>query len=68
MPITVQSLAEWEASGIPNLLSVVIPAHNEEGHIVETITSLSSAFQQASINYEILVINDNSTDGTKAML
>ena len=68
MPITVQSLAEWEASGIPNLLSVVIPAHNEEGHIVETITSLSSELEQASIDYEILIINDNSTDDTKALL
>ena len=68
MPITVQSLAEWEASGIPNLLSVVIPAHNEEGHIVETITSLSSELEQAAIDYEILIINDNSTDDTKVLL
>ena len=31
MPITVQSLSEWEESGINGLLSIVIPAHNEEG-------------------------------------
>ncbi len=29
MPIEVSSLAEWEAAGIPGMLSVVIPAHNE---------------------------------------
>ena len=68
MPITVQSLAEWQASGIDNLLSVVIPAHNEEGHIEETIKSLSSVLEGESIDYEILVINDNSTDQTKAIL
>ena len=68
MPITVQSLAEWEASGVSDLLSVVIPAHNEEGHIVETIRSLSSTLEEASINYEILIINDNSTDDTKSLL
>jgi len=33
MPIEVRSLAEWEAAGIPGMLSVVIPAHDEEGHI-----------------------------------
>jgi hypothetical protein len=36
MPIEVRSLAEWEAAGIPGMLSIVIPAHNEEGHIAET--------------------------------
>jgi hypothetical protein len=29
MPLEVRSLAEWEADGVPGLLSVVIPAHNE---------------------------------------
>ena len=33
MPLEVRSLAEWEADGVPGLLSVVIPAHNEEGRI-----------------------------------
>ena len=64
MPITVQSLAEWQASGVDNLLSIVIPAHNEEGQIEETIQSLSSILESESIDYEILVINDNSTDQT----
>ena len=29
MPIEVRTLAEWEAAGVPGMLSVVIPAHNE---------------------------------------
>ena len=37
MPLEVRSLAEWEADGVPGLLSVVIPAHNEEGHIADTV-------------------------------
>ena len=40
MPLEVRSLAEWEADGIPGLLSVVIPAHNEEGHIAATVREL----------------------------
>ena len=49
-------------------LSVVIPAHNEEGSIKETIESVSAALQRAAISYEIIVINDHSTDGTAAVL
>ena len=33
MPLEASSLAEWEAGGLKGLLSVVIPAHNEEGRI-----------------------------------
>jgi len=61
MPIEVRSLAEWEAAGIPGMLSVVIPAHNEEGHIAETVRELTAALQAAEIHYEILVVNDNSS-------
>jgi len=68
MPIEVRSLAEWEAAGIAGMLSVVIPAHNEEGHIAETVQGLVAAFREAGITYEILVINDNSTDGTERIL
>src|SRR3979490_3110279 len=68
MPIEVRSLAEWEAAGIPGMLSVVIPAHNEEGHIAETVRELTAALQAAEIRYEILVVNDNSSDRTEGIL
>jgi hypothetical protein len=41
MPLQVKSLAEWEREGITDMLSIVIPAHNEEGHIAETVEGLS---------------------------
>lgn len=68
MPIEVRSLAEWQAAGIAGMLSVVIPAHNEEGHIAETVEQLTAALRLAEIIYEILVVNDNSTDGTERVL
>ena len=68
MAIEVRSLAEWEVAGIRGMLSVVIPAHNEEGHISETVQNLAAALRKASITYEILVINDNSSDGTERIL
>ncbi len=68
MPLEVRSLAEWEADGVPGLLSVVIPAHNEEGHIAATVRGLHAALAAAGITHEILVVNDNSRDRTEAVL
>jgi dolichol-phosphate mannosyltransferase len=47
-------------------LSVVIPAHNEEGSIMETIVGLVEALEGATIDYEILVVDDSSVDRTRA--
>jgi len=49
-------------------LSIVIPAHNEEECIKETIINLHRVINSASIEHEILVVNDNSTDGTEKIL
>jgi dolichol-phosphate mannosyltransferase len=68
MPLEVQSLAEWEADGVAGLLSVVIPAHNEEGHIAGTVRDLHAALAAAGITHEILVVNDNSRDRTEEIL
>ncbi|MGI0482255.1 glycosyltransferase [Geminocystis sp. CENA526] len=51
-----------------NLLSLVIPAHNEEDCIVNTINNISQHLDQRQINYEILVVNDNSRDNTESIL
>jgi dolichol-phosphate mannosyltransferase len=48
--------------------SLVIPAHNEEGTIRETIESIVTTFRDRPVELEILVVNDNSTDGTEALL
>mgnify|MGYP001579744778 CR=1 FL=1 len=68
MSIQVDSLAQWVKAGVPNLLSVVIPAHNEKENLRGTIGPLVKALQEAGIRHEILVINDNSNDGTEAVL
>jgi dolichol-phosphate mannosyltransferase len=68
MPLQVKSLAEWEREGVPDMLSVVIPAHNEEGHIRGTVEGVVAALEQAEIRYEILVVNDNSVDRTEKIV
>ncbi len=45
-------------------LSVVIPAHNEEGSIAETVESLINTLTESQIDHEVLVVNDRSTDHT----
>lgn len=49
-------------------LSVVIPAHNEEGCIVKTVRILHGHLNAEQIEHEILVVNDNSTDRTEEIL
>lgn len=51
-----------------NSLSIVIPAYNEEDCIVKTVQTISKILEQGKIDYEILVINDNSKDQTEELL
>src|SRR5690349_8474653 len=50
------------------LLSVVIPARNEEGCIGSTIEHLHLELRLHSIPHEIVVVDDGSTDGTWKLL
>lgn len=50
------------------LLSIVIPAYNEEGSIAETIETLYQSLLQRNVPHEIVVVNDNSKDNTEAIL
>lgn len=45
-------------------LSVVIPAHNEAGSVGATVDAVAETLEGAGIEYEVLVIDDASTDGT----
>jgi dolichol-phosphate mannosyltransferase len=45
-------------------LSVVIPAHDEEKNLAGVLAGLQNAFRSEHIPYEIIVVNDNSSDGT----
>jgi dolichol-phosphate mannosyltransferase len=49
-------------------LSIVIPAHNEEGSIHITVREFYNELVKNNIPNEILVINDNSKDATENIL
>lgn len=44
--------------------SVILPTFNENNHIKDLIKSISKIFLSQNILFEILVVDDNSTDGT----
>lgn len=45
-------------------VSIIIPAHNEEHGIGSVLKGISSAMEAAGMEYEIIVVNDGSSDLT----
>lgn len=59
--------APVSAEASPPLLSVIIPAHNEEQNLKATVEELAERLEAESIPHEVIVVNDNSVDGTQAV-
>ncbi|MDD5543608.1 MAG: glycosyltransferase family 2 protein [Acidobacteriia bacterium] len=55
------------SASIPEL-SIVIPAFNEGDRIVSTIQQVSRFLQKEKWTYEVLIVNDGSTDSTAAIV
>ncbi len=49
-------------------LSVVVPARDEEGSIAPTLEGITTALGEEKIDYEVLVIDDASTDRTREVV
>ena len=47
-----------------DLLSIVVPARNEEAFIRQTLRALDAAARDARVSFEIIVVDDGSTDRT----
>jgi glycosyltransferase involved in cell wall biosynthesis len=45
-------------------LSIVLPAHNEEATVESAVEEVSGVAQQLGVDYEIILVNDGSTDRT----
>jgi len=49
-------------------VSVVLPVFNEVGHLVEEITRISAALEASGYTFEIIAVDDGSTDGSRDVL
>jgi dolichol-phosphate mannosyltransferase len=49
-------------------LSVVIPVRNEESCVEKTVTDVIEELNNEHIDFEIILVNDNSTDNTPAII
>ncbi|MDL1965810.1 MAG: glycosyltransferase, partial [Candidatus Desulfofervidus auxilii] len=49
-------------------LSVIIPAYNEEARIKNTLEKIHSYLKNQDYTYEIIIVNDGSTDNTWALV
>lgn len=45
-------------------VSIIIPAHNEERGIGPVLDEISAVMKSSGLDFEIIVVNDGSTDGT----
>lgn len=50
------------------MLSIVIPAFNEEGGISECVARMRAYVERANLPWEIVVVDDGSADGTAAVV
>jgi polyisoprenyl-phosphate glycosyltransferase len=49
-------------------VTIVLPCFNEEGHVVAEIERISAAMDASGYTYELVCVDDASTDGTLARL
>jgi glycosyltransferase involved in cell wall biosynthesis len=49
------------------LISFVVPAHNEEQLIGRTLTAIHAAARELAVPYELIVVDDGSSDRTAAI-
>lgn len=52
----------------PTLISVVLPAYNECEGLPIVLSSITQVLGRTSFSYEIVVVDDGSTDGTRQLM
>ena len=55
------------SSGVPDV-SVVIPVHNEVESLPHLLEAIASALRASQLSYEIICVDDGSTDGSAQLL
>ena len=48
-------------------VSVIAPMYNEEANVITTLSKLHDEFKNKSYDYELIFVNDGSSDRTLAI-
>src|SRR5918995_441512 len=52
----------------PPLVTIVLPCFNEQDHVIEEVERICAAMDASGLSYELLAIDDASTDATLPLL
>lgn len=53
---------------MPDKISIIVPIYNERENIQSFVAALKAAMEATGEDYEVLLINDGSTDGSESLL
>ena len=57
-----------EGEPVPGMVSVVVPVYNEEDNVEPLLEALEAALEGLGRPYEVILVDDGSTDGTVSRL
>ena len=49
-------------------VSIIVPVWNEEGSVNDLVTRIDFSFKKNNLEYEIIFVDDNSTDKTVTLV
>jgi glycosyltransferase involved in cell wall biosynthesis len=67
-PTAAAAIAAPPSAAHRPLLSLIIPAYNEGARIAPSLAEAAAYLAASGLDYEIIVVNDGSTDGTAALI
>ncbi|HEY5546593.1 MAG TPA: glycosyltransferase family 2 protein [Gemmatimonadaceae bacterium] len=60
----IEHIVDDELQPLDRAVTVVVPAFNEAAHVADQVTSIDRVMRTTGWKYEIIVVDDGSTDGT----
>ncbi|HEX6943381.1 MAG TPA: glycosyltransferase family 2 protein [Gemmatimonadaceae bacterium] len=60
----IELIVDDELQPLERAVTVVIPAYNEAAHVAGQVSSVDAVMRTSGWDYEIIVVDDGSTDGT----
>ena len=62
--LEIELVVDDDLEPLERAVTVVIPAYNEAAHVADQIASVDRVMSTSGWDYEIIVVDDGSTDGT----